>query len=99
MVFNVQLKTWQARGALAMPGLKHERVSMTPCSCQQRMSRPATLSVLGEDLAIVFALGHRENGRVCADSARAATVRAAQAPARPCTMECLEVTSNPQANR
>jgi len=22
-VFNVQLKTWQARGALAMPGLKH----------------------------------------------------------------------------
>jgi hypothetical protein len=76
------------------------RTSMTPYSCQQRVSRLATWSVLRGDLARhCLALGDGENVRVGADSAGAASVRAAQAPARTCTMWCLEVTGNPQTNR
>ncbi len=86
-VFNVQLKTWQAHGALAMPGLKHEQCVHDSLFLSAKNVMPCNLKCrIGGDLAIVFALGDGENGRVGADSAGAATVRAAQAPARTCTM-------------
>ena len=98
-VFNDQLKTWQARGALAMPGLKHELYvdasdsimflsakNVTPCNLKCPSPSPWRRP------CHCFALGDGENVRVGADSAGAATERAsahpstAQALARTCTM-------------
>ncbi len=98
-VFNDQLKTWQARGALAMPGLKHELYvdasdsimflsvnlkNVTPCNLKFPWRRPCHCLALGD--------GENVKPEVGADSFGAATERAsahpstAQALARTCTM-------------